>query len=133
MKNVDSFPKTLIDAYNFLSRWKDSTHRHSCSDLSNVGVNFATQGEKNNNEEHIINPEKGTTLAAKEKTTNKTKSKTIICYKCGEDGHLSPNCPNLNKKDDSSENEEQSMSGNQLLMQGIHDHLETYSLRIMEE
>jgi hypothetical protein len=42
MKNIDSFPKTLIDAYNFLSRWKDSTHRHSCSDLSNDGVNFAT-------------------------------------------------------------------------------------------
>jgi hypothetical protein len=102
-------------------------HSHSCSDLSNDGVNFATRGDKNNNEEHIINPEKGTALATKGKATNKTKSKTIICYKCGEDGHLSPNCPNLNKKDDSSENEEHSMSGNQLLMQGIHNHLETYS------
>jgi hypothetical protein len=127
MKNVDSFPKTLIDAYNFLSQLKDSTHRHSCSDLSNDGVNFTTRGNKNNNEENIINPEKGTVLATKGKAKNKTKSKTIICYKCGGDGHLSPNCPNLNKKDESSENEEQSISRNQLLMQGIHNHLETYS------
>jgi hypothetical protein len=29
IKNVDSFPKTLINAYNFLSRWKKITHRHS--------------------------------------------------------------------------------------------------------
>jgi hypothetical protein len=27
MKNMDSFPKTLIDAYNFLSRWKDTSNR----------------------------------------------------------------------------------------------------------
>jgi hypothetical protein len=127
MKNVYSFPKTLIDAYNFLSRWKDRKHRHFRSDLSDDGVNFTTRDDTNNNEEHIINPEKETALATKGKATNKTKSKTIICYKCGEDGHLSPNCPNLNKKDEPSENEEQSMSGNQLLMQGIHNHLETYS------
>jgi hypothetical protein len=66
--------------------------------LSNDGVNFTTQFNKNNNEEHIINPEKGTALGTKGKVTNKTKSKTIICYKCGEDGYLSTNCPNLNKK-----------------------------------
>jgi hypothetical protein len=125
MKNVDSFPKTLLDAYNFLSRWKDNTHRHSHSDLSNDGVNLTTRGDKNNNEEQIINPEKGTALATKGKATNKTKAKTIICYEFGEDGHLPPNCPNINKKDDYSENEEQSMSGNQLLMWGIYKHLET--------
>jgi hypothetical protein len=97
-KYIDLFPKTLIDAYNFLSRWNDSTHRHH-SDLSNDGVNFTTRADKNNNEEHIITSEKGeTVLATKGKETNKTKAKTIICSKCGEDGHLSPNCPSINKK-----------------------------------
>jgi hypothetical protein len=97
--------------------------------LSKDGVNVTPRGDKNNNEEHIITPRKGTALATKGKATNKLKAKTIICYKCGEDRHLLPNCSNINKKDASSENEEQSMPGNQLLMQGIHNHLETYSFR----
>jgi hypothetical protein len=46
MKKLDSFPTTLIDAYNCLSRWKENNYRHSCIDSSGDGVNFATRGEK---------------------------------------------------------------------------------------
>jgi hypothetical protein len=73
---------------------------------------------KINNEEHIITPEKGeTALETKEKPTSRTKAKIMFYYKCSKDGHLSPNCPNLNKQDKSEENEEQSMSKNQILIQ----------------
>jgi hypothetical protein len=47
MKIVDSFPKTVINTYNFISRWKDNMHRHSHTDLSNDGVNFTTRCDKN--------------------------------------------------------------------------------------
>jgi hypothetical protein len=49
MKNIDSFPKTLIESYNLLSRWKDTSKRYQLEPVIN-GVNFTTKGERKGEE-----------------------------------------------------------------------------------
>ena len=131
MKNTDSFPKEFIEAYNYLSCWKDTTCRHPRLDASNDGINFATKGNKNNNDEQFpLSLQAELTLATKGKSSNRVKVKPIKCYKCREERHIMPNCPHNPKqvnKDNNDEAEEQSVSANQLLTQGIHNNLEGYS------
>ena len=134
MKNVDSFPKTLMEAYNFLSRWKDTTYRHTRIDASNDGINFTTKGNKSTNEDHMTSSlQEETVLAIKGKPPTKVKDKPIKCYKCGEGGHIAPNCPHNPKQpknDDASDTEERSISANQLLTQGINDNFDEYAFNL---
>ncbi|OWZ03106.1 hypothetical protein PHMEG_00025224 [Phytophthora megakarya] len=45
----------------------------------------------------------------KDKDGNSGKTKKVVCWKCGEQGHIRPNCPN-EKSDDGSQNQNQKQS-----------------------
>jgi hypothetical protein len=57
MKNFDSYPKTLIESYNLLSGWKDTSRRYQLEPGID-GVNFTTKGDRKGEEEQLANPEK---------------------------------------------------------------------------
>jgi hypothetical protein len=64
MKYVDSFPKILIDAYNFLYWWKEIHTGIPVLIHPMIESNFTTRSDKNDHEEHIITPEEGETALA---------------------------------------------------------------------
>jgi 6-phosphogluconolactonase/glucosamine-6-phosphate isomerase/deaminase len=84
------------------------------------GVNFTTKGERKGEEEQLTNPEKDEiTLTTRTKSSNIKPKITITCFKCGEEGHLAPNCPKHPRQEETASLPEQVTTGNQLLMQGF--------------
>jgi hypothetical protein len=126
MKNIDSFPKTLIESYKLLSRWKDTSKKNNFEPIID-GTNFTTKSEKRIETEYSLTQEKDeTALTVKGNSNNKSKT-TITCFKCGEEGHLAPNCPKHPRQEETSPPVEQVNTGNHLLMQGIQNSLESYN------
>jgi hypothetical protein len=94
LNGSDRYPKTLSDAYNRLTYWREpkSATRHvSSSD----GVTFA----------HTSDEKDGVALVNDSKTKTPRSKEHITCHKCGEKGHYANQC--------------NAESGEQLLISGV--------------
>jgi hypothetical protein len=90
------------------------------------GVNFTTKGDRKGEEEQLANQEKDEiTLTTRAKPNNTKPKITITCFKCGKEGNLASNCPKHPRQEETSNATEQVTTGNQLLMQGIQNSLES--------
>ena len=83
-KGNDDYPDNLVSAYHLINEYKNWQPRSTIPDPS--GVAFAQKGGK-----------KG---KIKPNDKNEDWQKEATCHKCGEKGHIHPNCPQNDNDDD---------------------------------
>lgn len=87
LKTHSGYPETVNDAYNLLVNWKQDPRNYAQVVGGSDGVSFNTVGDDGitlNTQGRRSAPGKG---------KNAPDISTITCFKCGEKGHYSPDCP----------------------------------------
>ena len=79
----DTYPKTINEAYNLLSHWKQDPR--NTSRTVTEGVMFVNNAAISNNDTDEAN--------ALVNVGGRTKNKNITCFKCNQKGHFANECP----------------------------------------
>ena len=89
-KGTNSRPKTVLDAYSLLTKWKAERISNGCM-LQEDGTGFHQQEEKRR--------KAGANQAVGGPKQSNRHHKDLTCHRCGQKGHITPNCLKKPKSD----------------------------------
>jgi Reverse transcriptase (RNA-dependent DNA polymerase)/Zinc knuckle len=98
LQGQNNYPKTINDAYNLLSNWKqDPRNMVRIGAGGTDGVQFVNNGTENEND--------GTLLAnnGTSKKGGKSNKSEVTCFNCGKKGHYADSCPEKGKDENDEE------------------------------
>ena len=89
---MGTYPVTVTEAYEYLDNYNKTELKKMIGNPTSTrgGMSFHQEGDENKGREKTINRQQGTIATTANQETALLQNAKIICRRCGEDGHKSP-------------------------------------------